>query len=259
MMRYRGLILALFLLEFCPSVMAANNQIHLATLEHPPYIINTPQGAQGLTVEIVRTVFSRMDRPLTIAFYPVSRGLSMLQSGAVDGFFSIKKTPEREKSLLFPQRALMRQEYVFFVRKNARWHFSGDFNSLANARIGVVSKTSYGNRFDSAVRAGRFNRLDPAMDHQMNFRKLLAGRVDVVICSRLVGLYYLKALNGQAEVSVTGPVVDSTDSYLVFSRKPNDVGLSRQFDHALESMERDGTLKRLMNAYQLPQARILRR
>ncbi|WP_177187867.1 substrate-binding periplasmic protein [Formivibrio citricus] len=228
----------------------------LATQEYPPYIINTDQGAQGLAVDIVRTAFSRIGQPVKFEFYPFARGLNMVLNGEADGFFSIKKTPERESSLLFPKKALINQDYVFFVRKDSKWRFNGSLDSLADARIGVVHATSYGNRFDSAVQAGRFKKLDPASNNTMTFRKLLAGRVDAVICSRLVGLYYLRMLNGLNDVEVSGPPIETTVSYMVFSRHKDYASLSRHFDQAMESMERDGTLEKMFATHQLPQARI---
>jgi polar amino acid transport system substrate-binding protein len=255
-MRYWRLILASFLLIFHPLCMAEDTALRLATLEYPPYITNTGQGAQGLAVDLVTTAFSRIGQSIKIEFYPIARGQHKLLNGEVDGFFSIKKTPEREQSMLFPQKTLMSQDYVFFVRKDSPWRFTGSFDSLAEAGVGIVSATSYGSRFDSAVQAGAFRKLDMVNNHEANFRKLLAHRVDAVICSRLVGIYYLERLNGLNEVEVSGPPVETTFSYLVFTRKKDYTALSRQFDQSLESMERDGTLKRLINAYLLSQSGI---
>jgi ABC-type amino acid transport substrate-binding protein len=50
--------------------------------------------------------------------------------------------------------------------------------------------------------------------------------------------------------------VETTSSYLAFTRKKDYTQLSQQLDQALENMERDGTLKRLHNAYLPPQALI---
>ena len=175
-------------------------------------------------------------------------------NGQADAFFSIKKTLEREQTMLFTQRALMSQDYVFFVRKGTSRRFTGRFDSLADVRIGVVSATSYGSRFDAAVQAGAFKRLEPVTSHETNFRKLLAGRIDAVICSRLVGLYYLDLLNGIDEVDIGGPIVETTFSYLVFTKQRDFTALSQQFDQALDAMEHDGTLKRMINAYTLPKA-----
>jgi len=251
-MHYWSSILVSFLLFFGAPCAAEKPALRLATLEYPPYITNADQKAQGLVVDVVNTAFSRIGQPIRIEFFPIARGQLRLLNGQADAFFSIKKTPERERTMLFTKKALMSQDYVFFVRKGAQRRFSGSFDSLADAAIGVVSATSYGNRFDAAVQNGTFKKLEPVTSHETNFRKLLAGRVDAVICSRLVGLYYLDLLDGLDEVEIGGPIVETTFSYLVFTKQRDYTALSRQFDQALESMEQDGTLTRLINAYTLP-------
>jgi len=253
-MQYWCSILALFLAFMGAPCAAEEPPLRLATLEYPPYITQVDRHAEGLVVDVVNAAFSRIGQPIQIEFFPVARGQVRLLNGQADAFFSIKKTPEREQTMLFTQRALMSQDYVFFVRKDSRRRFTGRFDSLADASIGVVSATSYGNRFDSAVQAGTFKRLESVTSHETNFRKLLAGRIDAVICSRLVGLYYLDLLNGLGEVDSGGPIVETTFSYLVFTKQWDFTALSRQFDQALDAMEHDGTLKRLINAYTLPRA-----
>jgi len=250
-MHYWSSILASFLLFFGAPCAAEKPSLQLATLEYPPYITNADQKAQGLVVDVVKTAFSRIGQPIQIEFFPIARGQLRLLNGQADAFFSIKKTLEREQTMLFTQKALMTQDYVFFVRKGAHRRFNGSFDSLADARIGVVSATSYGNRFDTAVQAGTFKNLEPVTSHETNFRKLLAGRIDAVICSRLVGLYYLDLMNGLDDVEIGGPIVETTLSYLVFTKQKDFTALSRQFDQALENMEQDGTLKRLIDAYPL--------
>jgi polar amino acid transport system substrate-binding protein len=254
-MQYWRSILTSFLVFLIAPCAAEEQPLRLATLEYPPYITNTERGAQGLVVDVVNMAFSRIGQPIQIEFFPVARGQVRLLNGQADAFFSIKKTQEREQTMLFTQRALMSQDYVFFVRKDSPWRFSGSFDSLADASIGVVGATSYGSLFDTAVQAGVFKKLEPVTSHETNFRKLLARRIDAVICSRLVGLYYLDLLNGLGDVDIRGPVVETTFSYLVFTKQRDFTALSRQFDQALDAMEHDGSLKRLINAYTLPQAR----
>lgn len=255
MMRW-SLVSALLLLFISTPGVADESPLQVATLEYPPYITQVDHRSQGFVVDIVKTAFARIGQPIQIEFFPIARGQLRLLNGQADAFFSIKKTPEREQSMLFSQRPLMSQNYVFFVRKGSSVRFDGNFESLAGASIGVVSATSYGSRFDTAAQAGFFPRLDPVTNHETNFRKLIAGRVDAVICSRLVGLYYLGLLDGLDEVEVTGPVVETTQSYLVFTKQKDFTALARQFDQTLERMEQDGTIRRLFNAYPWSQARV---
>jgi polar amino acid transport system substrate-binding protein len=250
-MRFGVWMVLLLELVLSPLSMALEPRLDLGTMNYPPYIVNGERGAQGLVVNIVRTAFARIGQPINIKFYPFARGQAMLKSGQVAGFFTMKKNAERQKTLLFPKRPLISQDYVFFVRKHGHWQFNGSFSSLADAKIGVVNQTSYGNRFDREVLNGPFWQLDLSSSHEMNFRKLLAGRVDVVICSRLVGLYYLRAMNAQDQVEVTGPAVEIVDSYLGFTRSQDHQQLVREFDQALDSMQRDGTLQQLVEAAHL--------
>ena len=229
--------------------LTCGGELLLATLEYPPYVMNTDYGAQGLTVDIVSAAFARMDQPISIRFFPIARGQQKLIDGEVDAFFSIKKTPERKQSMLFTERALMQQRYVFFAHKDSSWRYDGRFASVSGATIGVVNATSYGARFDAAVRDSVFSRLDVAVDHRSNFRKLLARRVDLVICSELVGRYYLAALDGSKEIGVLGPTIETTFSYLAFGRKRDYHAMARHLDEALAGMERDGTLARIYQEY----------
>ena len=223
--------------------------VRLATLEYPPYVTETAQGAQGATVEIVKTAFARIGINTDIAFYPIARGQYLVQAGEVDGFFSIKRTPEREKSLRFSSNPLMSQDYVFFVRRGASVVFDGGWVSVRNATIGVVVATSYGQRFDQAARDGSLPRLDPATNHEMSFRKLLAGRIDLVVCSRWVGIHYLRKLRALQEVTTTGPPIETTQSYLAFSRKASLGDIPQRFDEALGAMLADGTVARLLDEH----------
>ena len=247
-MRYQGFVLALVLCTSCLSAIAGSAPLRLATLKYPPYITETKAGAQGLVVDVVEAAFARIGQPIQIEFFPIARGQVRLLNGQADAFFSIKKTAEREQTMLFTRKPLMTQDYVFFVRKGSSLRFNGSFDSMTDTKIGVAIATSYGGRFDAAAQAGTFKRLESVTNHETNFRKLIAGRIDAVICSRLVGLYYLDRLAARKKVAISGPVIETTLSYLAFSRQQDFSTLAARFDEALEAMERDGSLERMLSA-----------
>jgi len=223
--------------------------LRLVTLEYPPYIMQDATGAKGLVIELVHEVFARMKRPVKIEFYPWVRATALVEAGVADAIFTIKPTPQREERMIFPQEAILTQDFVFFVRKDSPYRFDGDFQSLAAARIGVVLNTSYSKRFDTAAAQGAFHRIDAASSYELNFRMLLARRVDAVICSRLVGWRYLEGMGGTAQVMVSGPPVETTVSYLAFSRKPGAEQLAAKFDQVLAKMKADGSFAAIMQKY----------
>lgn len=227
----------------------AGSAVRLATFEYPPYIQQVDGRAQGLASDLVREVFARMRHPVQIEVYPLNRGLKLLEAGAVDGFFSIKKTPEREAKLIFAREPLFRQDYVFFSRADGRFRFDGDFALIANQTLGVLASTSYGRRFDEAVLRGELTRVEIASSYESLFRMLAGGRFDAVICSRLVGFEFVRRTGTVGLIGVSGPVVETTQSYLVFSPGSDHQLLADAFDQALAQMKRDGTLTGLQDRY----------
>jgi polar amino acid transport system substrate-binding protein len=238
--------LVIFLLLSQTGPAATVPPLRLATFDYPPYITENDQGAQGLAANVVHEVFSRLGRQVQINFYPFTRGFNMLANRQVDGFFPLKKTPDRESIMVYPTRPLLVQDYVFFIRKDSPWKFDGRLESLAAARLGIVANTSYGPRFDQALHAGLFVHVDNAESHEMNLRKLLAGRVDVVPCSRAVGLYLLKSIDNGDRIALSGPSIETVPSYLVFSPGPDAARLASLFDQAMNRMAQDGTMARLL-------------
>ncbi len=231
------------------AAFAAPPRLLLVTQHYPPYIIANGSAASGLVVDVVREVFSRMKQPVEIVAYPWSRALSMVTSGDADALFTIKRTPERERTLVYPHEPVLTQDYVFFARTKSNFRFDGDFAPIAKAHIGVVINTSYGPRFDQAVAQGQLTNIESAKDYEHIFRMLVAGRVDAVICSRLVGEDFLRGMNALDSVQVVGPPTDTANSYLVFASKNGSRALADGFDRAMAGMRKDGTLARIYDSY----------
>lgn len=231
------------------AAVAAGSVVRLATVEYPPYIQQVAGQAQGLASDLVREAFARMKRPVLIEVYPLNRGLKLLDAGVVDGFFSIKKTPEREVKLIFAREPLFRQDYVFFSRADGHFRFDGNFAAIAGQTIGVLASTSYGRRFDEAVLHGELPRLEVASSYESLFRMLAAGRFDAVICSRLVGIEFVRRIGAQEQIEISGPSVESVPSHLVFAPGDGGAALARSFDSAIAAMKRDGSFVRLTKRY----------
>ncbi|MET0268152.1 MAG: transporter substrate-binding domain-containing protein [Duganella sp.] len=222
----------------------------LVSFDYPPYMeVHPGQPPGGMMVELVNTIFARMGRPVDLQFYPLARSLSLIDTPLADGFFTIKKTEEREQKYHFPREPLLTQDFVIFVRANSRLDFRGDVSELADTTLGVVNKVSYGAIFDAAANRGVFNRLEVAQTYEANFRKLLAGRMDALVSSRIMGVAVLKRLQALDKVKVVGPPIETTQSYLVFNRSTVAPELVGEFDQTLSIMRKDGSLKKIRDKY----------
>jgi len=122
-----------------------------------------------------------------------------VETGKVDAYFSLKKTPERERTLLFTHQPLVTQTFVFFAGVDSKITWTGRMEELRTRRIGVVSRTSYGPIFDRAAQDLLLS-LDEANTFEQNLAKLVAGRVDLVINSLDVGRELVQRLGAGDQV-----------------------------------------------------------
>lgn len=221
----------------------------IGVLEYSPYIKKNDSDYSGLAVDIVNEAFNRMNKKTNFVLFPIARSLKMLDDGEIDGFFSIKKTAEREKNLIFPKEYLFSQDYVFFMKKKSVFDYNGTYDSIKNLRIGIVNTVSYGSRFDLAVKENYFSDLDYANNFESCFKKLANERVDIVICSKLVGLEIIKVLNLKSEIIISGPPSETAFSFIAFSNKKEHLELADSFDDAIKKMKKDGTMKKIQKRY----------
>jgi polar amino acid transport system substrate-binding protein len=235
---------ALFFSVLCPAAEPAT--IRLVTMDYPPYIVKQDGKVQGPVVSVVKEAFHRLGYHVSIELLPWSRSLDMVSQGTADGLFTIKKTPEREATLLYVAEPVLTQEYVLFVHKDSAFRFDGNLASLANVKLGVTANNSYGPRFDEALRQGQFRHLQTAYDHEHLFRMLVAGRIEVAIGSKVVGQAFIHAIHADDQVVVADPAVMTAYSYLVFTRQRDFTELARVFEQTLVAMRRDGTLAKLL-------------
>jgi polar amino acid transport system substrate-binding protein len=157
----------------------------LLTLQYPPYAYESEpsEEAQGLAVDMVREVFSRLGHTVRIQLLPWPRVLWMIEHGEADGFFTTYRLPEREAWADYCREELAPQVVSLYALKSAPVSYSGDLAGLSDRIIGVVTKVSYGKRFDRAVQDGVLPRVVASLDGERNFRQLFAGRVELVASS----------------------------------------------------------------------------
>ncbi|QUN05524.1 transporter substrate-binding domain-containing protein [Shewanella yunxiaonensis] len=231
------------------SVVATPLPLRLATLEYPPFIYQENHQAKGLIVEIVQEAFRRMNQPVEIEFYPVARGLMMINNGDIDGYFTLKKTPERANKLLFTTQPLIQQTFVWFTRADSRVSYQGNLTAMAPFKIGVVSTASYGAQFDAAVAGGTLSNIETSRDFIGNLKKLIAGRVELIVNSYDVGMEIIRQLHHEAQIKTLEPPIEVVNSYLAFTRKKELQQQADDFDAVMRLMMADGTINRLKHRY----------
>jgi len=233
MLSKRFLVFFVFVMVF--NIYAEQQEIAIATLEYPPFIYSENNQVKGPIVDKIRAVFDQLGIKTTIKIYPIPRGLLMVKNGEVDAYFSLKKTPEREEELLFTNEPLIQQPFVFFTRNDSKIIWHGNFEEIKNHRIGIVSKTSYGIVFDEYLKNKFFINIDEAQSFEQNIKKLIAGRVDLIINSCDVGQNIIYKLNASNTITALSPPIEVVNSYLAFTKTKDYSNLANKYDIILSN------------------------
>lgn len=228
---------------------ARAEQVRLVTFEYPPYEYFDGKAADGLAVRIVREVFRKLERPVSIQVLPWKRALHLVRTGGADGIFTAYKTGERLQYLDYSKTVLMPQVVSVWTRRDADVGFDGTMESLADTDIGLVEGISYGPVVDAAIQAGLLRSLDYVPESANNVRQLLSGRIEAVIMNRYGAIHHLKQEGALEDVVELQPEVSSVPSYIAFSRKNDLAGLRDAFDGVLAGMIASGEYQDIIDAY----------
>ena len=203
----------------------------------------------GYLADLVTEAFRRAGHSVEIRLMPWARCLTDARTGAVDGVFSSFKLPEREEFLAFPKEVLSTQVIAFFARRDSPLSFDGDFGVIRDVRIGLISGTSYGKKFDAAVKDGTLQKVELTNSIESNLKKLVLGHVDLIPSYRHVALDAAKQLDLLSQIKEVSPPIEAVPNYLAFTRVRDLSKLSEDFDAALAAMKQDGTYDRIVERY----------
>lgn len=208
--------------------------------EFPPYTSSSLADG-GLATWITRTALAREGWEINLAVLPWARALNEARQGKCDGVIGLWRSPEREEFLSFTQPLGITNRIGFMARAGTAIDVS-DLGRMRGLTIGVVR--DYSN--PPAIQKARL-KLDPAMDDLHNLRKLLAGRIDVVLIDKGVAFYLLQTqlLSGVSALAWLEPAVSESPLHSAF------VGRSPQAQAGLAAL--NAGLTRIRNSGELAQ------
>ena len=242
-------LLSLWILGLGMQPVVADTLILAAAADSIPTSYVENGKPTGILVDVIHEAFRRAGYKVEVRLMPWARCIAAAKSGAVDGIFSVFKTPERQQFMTYTDEVLITQVQAFFVRADSSLTFDGDLTKLTGISIGVIKKTSYGPRLDAALTTGIFKKIDVATNSELNVRKLIAGRVDMIPSYRNIVLSTAKTLGSLDKIKQLSPEIEAIPSYLAFTKKRDFTQLIRDYDKAIASMKKDGSYEQLFNRY----------
>lgn len=242
------LLIVLAFYAMTASVVGAETMV-LAAADTQPTAFLVDGKPTGMLVDLVTEAYRRAGYSVEIKLMPWARCLRAAEIGTVDGVFSTFRLPERERFLAFSKEALTTQVIAFFARRDSTLSFDGDLGKVRDVKIGIINGTSYGERFDVAVKDRALLNVEQTNSIESNLKKLAFGRVDLIPSYRYVALEMAKRLDLLSQIKEVSPPLDSVPTYLAFTKVRDLRKWSDDFDTALASMKQDGTYDRIIGQY----------
>lgn len=170
----KELILAFFL---GLSTAAEAQTIKFVTEEYPPYNFSTPDGAGGSSVEQVTAIMEGLKLPYTVEVLPWARAYRLAETDASHCVFTTGLNAEREKLFQWVQPLLV--DHMIMVRRKGSNIAPDTINAAKQFTIGTQREDFSATYL---VEHG-FQKIDYASNLDSTLKKLLAGRIDLMMTS----------------------------------------------------------------------------
>jgi polar amino acid transport system substrate-binding protein len=222
-----------------------------------------PQAARpGFGIEILRRIWPPGGYALQYRLQPWSRSLNLVREGRADCV--IGAYPTDAPDFRYPGEPLAFDSAALYVADSTRLRYDG-LDSLLGLRLGAIADYSYGARFDQWLErhAGRVDVKMIAGKNALekNLRKLISGRLDVLVASPLVMQAKLESMRLASRVRMVTEISDPMPIFVACTPAERSRAWLEAYDQGLRRMRADGTLDAIYRRYGINPERqsILRR
>lgn len=233
-------ILVVALLLFPAKVIA--EEINMQVIIYPPLAYEVDGELRGVAPEVVREIQAMIGDTNTIKVAPWLRAYKQANTQPMQALFAIVRIPKREKLFKWVGPIFGEGDY-FFKRKNTPIVVE----SLEDAKkVGRVAVRKDGYTHQTLVSSG-FNNLDVSPTYDSSYKKLVEGRVDLVLMGERTYYYMVKkaGLNPD-EFERTDYRFAESAAWLAFSKDVPDAVIEK-WQNALDELKANGTYGKIMD------------
>jgi len=196
-------------------------------------------------VDIAREIFARLNKPVEINIYPYERCLYQMKTGERDVLLMAKKNPEREQFMLFTDVVASDPQLFYFDSAHKPAFQWTTWSDLKGYKVGVVRGFDYGPFRSEAKKHGVH--VEEVSDELQNIRKLMAGRLDLIILNRSTAVYFKQSNPASsANLKSADKAVTNAQFHYALSKKGAAAPLLAQMNDAIRQMKADGTIQRII-------------
>lgn len=236
----------------CISIFTDTSKtLKISITNYPPYEMVIDNEPTGLAVEIMKEVFRIMNQSITIREIPWSRALLLLETGEIDCAPEVLITQERLEYIEFSKETLLLEATSLFVLDESDITFDGDLKKLKDYTFGVRKDFSYGDIFDTSVKNKILtNIVEQIYDDKRLFQLLSNKKIDIYVGDKY-GTFYQYKLSGQVQkIKRLSPDLQSTPTYMAFSKKNNLGDIRDRFDVILAEIKENGVYAEIIKGWE---------
>ena len=207
--------------------------------DYPPYHWYDGKQMRGASIDINRKIFAELGVPFTVTYAgPWKRVLHAAELGQVDFVMALKKTQARQVFLNFTENPIFPNPFAVFVNRNHHFAFE-EWQDLQDRRGGKNAGDRYGEAFDQFL-ADNLT-VEEAATPEINFKKLLAGRIEYFIHSRFSGAAYLQAYPEDGSIVILDKNINDGQIHSGFSRQSSCSQLLPYINKRYKELMEDGS------------------
>jgi polar amino acid transport system substrate-binding protein len=203
----------------------------------------------GYLIAITKAALKSVGYTTEVEFMPWKRALEMVMNGQNEALLAAYYTEERAVKMAYTE-SIGQTEIVFFKKKERDIQYS-KLEDMKPYRIGIIRGASISNEFDSAA----YLHKEEVRSPDLNIRKLLAGRVDLIVEQKAVILNFLRNQFPEHMNSVV-PLelpLKVSQYYNAFSRDyPNYEKRVKDFNTGLKKIQSDRTYQKIIERHNHP-------
>lgn len=221
----------------------ANETARFALGDWEPYTSATDAKSK-LLEKVVAEAFKLENVDVHYDYFPWKRSYLSAKEGNFAGTFPWAKTEGHQKDFIIHKMPLINDEGVYFHLKSNPFDWS-TIEDLKKYTVGVT----LGYKEEAVYKAKGIN-AEAVPSEDLNFKKILAGRIDVYQTSKIVGYTTIHKLFSPEEAKrfTTHPTpAVKNEFFILFSKKiPNGQALADKFDSGLKKLKESGAYDKII-------------
>jgi polar amino acid transport system substrate-binding protein len=221
-----------------------------------PYNCDPTSEHPGFMIEMAQKAFAKHGINIQYIVQPWTRAIEETRQGKYTAIVgaAVRDAPD----FVFPEKTEGKIQNVFYIKKGKKWRYTG-IDSLKDVSLGVIADYSYNTALDEYVAA---HKTDPkhiqviAGDDALNinFKKLLAGRIDSYVEGEFVAQYYIAQHKISDQIEEAGRSPPSVDDQLYIAFGPENKKAKEYaaiLSEEIKAMRADGELEKLLAVYNI--------